>query len=180
MVPTCFQCYGEVPVLGVILLLGGCLVQLPSTWKPDSPSGEGAPVEPGRSAYVQACCAWLPGEQSRTVKWSLATKLHHQNSPASTCRVMLRAAVSCCLRNESPSVLKPRSPVTRTDENLLGEGESTVGRRLLAAYYTSVRGKPRIVQQLTKGNTGKIRENTGKYERYLPFSLQHPKYSFIL
>ncbi len=55
-----------------------------------------------QSAYVRSCRAWLPGKQSRTVKRPLATKLHHQDSPPSTCRLMLRAAVSCCLRSKVP------------------------------------------------------------------------------
>ncbi len=73
-------------------------------------------VHLGRSACVQSCCAWLPGKQSRTVKRSPATKLHHQNSPALTCRLKLRAAVSCCLGSRVP---------------LLDKGESKVAWRLL-------------------------------------------------
>ncbi len=34
LVPTCFQCYVEVPVLGGISVLGGCLVQLLGACKP--------------------------------------------------------------------------------------------------------------------------------------------------
>ena len=32
--PTCFQCYVEVPVLGGIPVLGGCLVRLLGAWVP--------------------------------------------------------------------------------------------------------------------------------------------------
>ena len=87
-----------------ILVLGGCLMQLLSACQPEAASEEGAPakVTGASGAFMQSGCARLPGRQSRTVKRSPATKLHHQNSPASTCRLTLRAAVSCCLRSKVP------------------------------------------------------------------------------
>ena len=54
-VPTCFQCYVEVPVLGGIPVFGGCLVQLLGACKPEPVSGEGAPAKvPGASMLCMA------------------------------------------------------------------------------------------------------------------------------
>ncbi len=39
-VPACFPCYVEVPVLGGIPVLGGCLVQLLGACIPEPASGE--------------------------------------------------------------------------------------------------------------------------------------------
>ncbi len=43
VVITCFPCYVEVPVLGFILVLDSCLVQLLGICKPEPASGDGAP-----------------------------------------------------------------------------------------------------------------------------------------
>ncbi len=87
---------------------------------------------------MQFWCAWITGKKSRTGKRSPATKLHNQNSLASTCSLTLRAAVSCCLPNEIPPAGAAFPSRERGDEDLLGKGECKVGWRLLgpAAYYS--------------------------------------------
>ncbi len=115
--PCAWWLPGAVPVPGVLMNLNPrvgwralprCLVHLK------------------RSAYARSCRAWPNGKQSRSVKRSLATKIHHQNSPAPTCRLMLRAAVSCCLSSCPPELVLP-SPAERSDVDLLGQGERKVG-----------------------------------------------------
>ncbi len=58
-VPTCFQHYVEVPVLGGILVLGGSLVQLLGTRKPEPTSGGDAPAEVPSASGSKFQCALL-------------------------------------------------------------------------------------------------------------------------
>ncbi len=95
-VPTCFPCYVEVPVLGGNPVPGGCLVQLLGACKREPASGEGAPAKvpsvPGAECLwaVLLCMAtWEAIPHSKEVP---TTKFHHQNLPAPTYRLMLRAA----------------------------------------------------------------------------------------
>ncbi len=85
-VPTCFLCYVEMPVLGGIPVLGGCLVQLLGACIPGSASGVACPAEVPSASGAKCLCPVL---------LCMATWEAIQNSEEVPCNQVISSKLTC-------------------------------------------------------------------------------------
>ncbi len=95
-VPTCFSCYVEMPVLGGIHVLLGCLVQLLGALIPGSTSGVVCPAEvPGASGAKCPCPTLLCMATWEAIPNSKEVPCNQVTSSKLTCPD-LQVDVTCC------------------------------------------------------------------------------------